>query len=116
MVIATSAEGVLFSRKLRGGEAVEGAQADLPFEPLSDGERKLYSFEWRTWRPPRMPECRTGRGDTTLFSFMYFFYVKNLSFSDAATYTAALVDAKMQTLGAVNADVVKEIEHIFKNI
>jgi hypothetical protein len=95
---------------------VDKSDIKLPFEPLNDEETLRYDFQWRSWNPPRTPECRTGRGDTTLFSFMYFYYIKHLSFADAATYTATLVEAKMQVMGGVNDEVVKSIEHLLKKI
>ena len=57
-VVATSAEGVLFScRKadLKDGKA-------QPSSSSSSVNEEDCIFEWREWKQPRTPECRTGRG------------------------------------------------------
>jgi len=83
MTVCTSAHGVLF-----------GMASQCSESPI---------FEWREWTAPRTPECRTGRGDTTLASFIHFFFQKQFSFAQAASAVAIVVEEKMKEVGALSA-------------
>ncbi|KAH7830501.1 putative carbohydrtae kinase [Monocercomonoides exilis] len=97
IVVATSAEGVLFSSY---------PESSQPFS-----EEKCV-FEWREWKQPKTAECRTGRGDTTLFSFVHFFLLRKLPFATACTLTASITEAKMQVMGPLTPSVVEDVKKI----
>lgn len=109
IIVATCADGVLISR-LRDPSTSSSSSppSSLPFEPLDSDTAAKYDFQWNTWGKPLTPECRTGRGDTTLFSFVYFYCVRKCAFAEAAALTARVVNAKMQAVGALSSAVLEK--------
>ncbi|KAJ4456350.1 putative carbohydrate kinase [Paratrimastix pyriformis] len=92
-IVATSAEGVLFS--------------------LCSSDGTLHS-EWRPWAPPRTPASRTGRGDTTLAFFSHFYLSRGLPLADAATLTAIFTEAKMQVRGPFNGEALSLVRETLR--
>ena len=75
-VVATSAEGVLFST--RKPHVAAGPAPGLSADDCM--------FEWREWKLPRTPECRTGRG-----LYLMTFKTRNLLFFFQLSYIYVLL-------------------------
>ncbi|KAA6402532.1 MAG: putative carbohydrate kinase [Streblomastix strix] len=123
LIVATCTEGVLFTRRKQQTQNLDqNTDQTSKAEPnqikndlqsdfsQSDDE---YQYEWRKWGPPLTPESRTGRGDTTFFSAVSLIYANSTDLKEAATWTAKLVEAKMQHKGELlTQDVAKVKESI----